>query len=97
MDARSTSERIRDLEVRVEALQRFKDFTHAWLDAAGVPHDPDPEHTAATACRINSDALALTLGLGGGAALAPPRLRSRLSLCCSRRLAFVCSSFMWRL
>lgn len=33
-------------------LQAFKDWVHGWLDAAGVPTDPDPEKTASTGCRI---------------------------------------------
>lgn len=33
-------------------LQAFKDWVHAWLDAHGVPTNPDPEKNEATGCRI---------------------------------------------
>jgi hypothetical protein len=38
---------------RAWAAEAFKRWVHAWLDAAGVPHDPDPEHTRAHGCRIS--------------------------------------------
>ena len=43
-----------DLEDKVAALQRFKDFCHAYLDAHGVPHgDPDNPHQK-EGCRIGA-------------------------------------------
>lgn len=36
-----------------DALKRFKDWVHARLDAGGVPHDPEPEHTKEHGCRIS--------------------------------------------
>jgi hypothetical protein len=38
---------------RALAAEAFKRWVHAWLDGAGVPHDPDPEHTAEHGCRIS--------------------------------------------
>lgn len=38
---------------RAEKAEAFKTFVHAWLDAHGVPADPDPGHTAETGCRIS--------------------------------------------
>lgn len=38
---------------RALAAEAWKAWVHGWLDAAGVPPDPDPEHTAATGCRIS--------------------------------------------
>ena len=37
---------------KADALAAFKAWTHSWLDAHGVPADPDPEKTRATGCRI---------------------------------------------
>ncbi len=51
MEAHSEAERIRELEAKVEALQAYKDWTHAYLDAQGVPHHPPGTHGAA-GCRI---------------------------------------------
>jgi hypothetical protein len=42
------------LTAELDKLQAFKDWVHPWLDAHGVPHDPDPEKTAATGCRISN-------------------------------------------
>ena len=39
--------------VRAQAAEAFKAWVHAWLDGAGVPHDPEPEHTAQHGCRIS--------------------------------------------
>lgn len=33
--------------------QAFKSWVHDWLDNAGVPHDPEPEHTKEHGCRIS--------------------------------------------
>ena len=40
--------------LRAELAERaaFKAYVHERLDTAGVPHDPDPEKTADTGCRI---------------------------------------------
>jgi hypothetical protein len=38
---------------KLKKAEAFKKWTHDWLDAVGVPHDPDPEHTAANGCRIS--------------------------------------------
>jgi hypothetical protein len=35
------------------AGKAFKAWVHSWLDAHGVPHDPEPEHTAQHGCRIS--------------------------------------------
>src|SRR4051812_734489 len=40
------------LRAERDALQAFKTWVHEWLDANGVPHDPDPDKTTATGCRI---------------------------------------------
>jgi hypothetical protein len=50
---RALLERVRALEAERDELQAFKDWVHAWLDGVGVPHDPDPEHTAEHGCRIS--------------------------------------------
>lgn len=34
--------------------EAFKAYVHAQLDALGVPHDPAPERTATTGCRIEN-------------------------------------------
>lgn len=39
------------LEAQVEALRRFKSWTHAYLDTHGVPHHPPGPH-GAEGCRI---------------------------------------------
>ncbi len=39
------------LTVERDKLQKFKDYVHARLDAAGVPTDPDSPHKA-EGCRI---------------------------------------------
>jgi hypothetical protein len=44
-------EEIRRLREECARLQRFKDYCHARLDAAGVPVDPESAHRAA-GCRI---------------------------------------------
>jgi predicted RNA-binding Zn-ribbon protein involved in translation (DUF1610 family) len=36
-----------------DALLKFKQWVHAYLDNIGVPHDPDAEHTAQHGCRIS--------------------------------------------
>jgi hypothetical protein len=36
-----------------DALLKFKQWVHAYLDNVGVPHDPDPVHTAEHGCRIS--------------------------------------------
>lgn len=36
-----------------DALAAFKKWVHDWLDAVGVPHDPEPEHTKEHGCRIS--------------------------------------------
>ncbi len=38
---------------RALAAEAFKAWVHGWLDAIGVPHDPDPVHTAENGCRIS--------------------------------------------
>lgn len=38
---------------RALAGEAFKQWVHGWLDAIGVPHDPDPEGTAQHGCRIS--------------------------------------------
>jgi hypothetical protein len=38
---------------RAQAAEAFKAWVHGWLDAAGVPYDPDPEHTREHGCRIS--------------------------------------------
>lgn len=38
---------------RALAAEALKAWVHGWLDAQGVPADPDPEHTAQTGCRIS--------------------------------------------
>lgn len=38
---------------RIDALAKFKTWVHDWLDAQGVPHDPEPENTARHGCRIS--------------------------------------------
>jgi len=40
-----------DLKADRDKLQKFKDYVHARLDAAGVPTDPDSPHKA-EGCRI---------------------------------------------
>lgn len=42
---------VTELVAERDALQRFKDYVHARLDAAGVPVDPDSPHKA-EGCRI---------------------------------------------
>jgi hypothetical protein len=37
---------------RRDQLQAFKDWVHAYLDARGVPADPDPDGTRQHGCRI---------------------------------------------
>lgn len=36
----------------LEKLRRFKSQVHNWLDAMGVPVDPEPEQNAKTGCRL---------------------------------------------
>lgn len=38
---------------RADAAEKFKAWVHDWLDRHEIPHDPDPEHTAANGCRIS--------------------------------------------
>ncbi len=50
-----------------DALQRFKDWVHARLDAAGVPANPSGPHTK-EGCRIGDRMdIALAAGDRGGA------------------------------
>lgn len=44
---------MRAVEAERDKLAAFKAWTHSWLDAHGVPHDPDPEHTAQHGCCIS--------------------------------------------
>lgn len=50
-------QRCKALEVYADKLSqapdKFKTFVHKRLDDAGVPHDPEPEHTAQHGCRIS--------------------------------------------
>ena len=45
------AEKLAALQVEVTKLQRFKDYCHSRLDAAGVPADPESSHRA-EGCRI---------------------------------------------
>lgn len=40
------------LRTELAEREKFKTYVHERLDAAGVPHDPDPEKTAETGCRV---------------------------------------------
>lgn len=55
-----------DWQTRAEKAEAFKAYVHKRLDDAGVPHDPEPEQTAATGCRIEGrlDAVLATRARG---------------------------------
>lgn len=40
------------LEEQVQKLEAFKKYVHGRLDAANVPHNPEPESNAKHGCRI---------------------------------------------
>jgi hypothetical protein len=50
-ETQSLQRRIEELEAERDKLQRFKDWTHAYLDRHGVPHHPPGTH-GAEGCRI---------------------------------------------
>lgn len=41
------------LEAELAKAKAFKKWVHDYLDNIGVPHDPNPERTKATECRIS--------------------------------------------
>ena len=45
-------EYIGPLKSALDKAQQFKAYVHDRLDKAGIPRDPDPEHTQAEGCRI---------------------------------------------
>lgn len=47
-----SEQEIQRLREQVEALQKFKDWVHAYLDGKGIPADPDPERREKSGCRI---------------------------------------------
>lgn len=51
MSMADVTARIAEVEAERDKLQRFKDYVHARLDAAGVSTDPDSPHRA-EGCRI---------------------------------------------
>lgn len=40
------------MEAKIDKLQKFKEYVHGRLDAAGVPADPEPASNVAHGCRI---------------------------------------------
>lgn len=44
---------ITSLREQLAAAEKFKAWTHSYLDGKGVPHDPDPEGNAKHGCRIS--------------------------------------------
>jgi hypothetical protein len=59
-EVRIDFELVKEALTEIERLQRFKDFVHQRLDAAGIPKDPPGEHRDA-GCRIGQR-LDLVLG-----------------------------------
>jgi hypothetical protein len=53
MEAGHTPSEFAAVAAERDALRKFKEWVHAYLDNLGVPHDPDPEHTARHGCRIS--------------------------------------------
>src|SRR5882757_7733692 len=43
---------LQELESSRSKLERFKSYVHGRLDKERIPHDPFPDHTAYTKCRI---------------------------------------------
>lgn len=51
-DWRERCDAFKEMKEERDKLLAFKTWVHSWLDANGVPADPDPEKTASTGCRI---------------------------------------------